>query len=280
MQNSRDSSVLRSLAAAFGDGLAFGAGMKLTRGVGRSAALEGAPAIDITPLLEQLAEIEKRIGKVERAPVAIAPPPFDQKVIEAIVNALDARMLEQAGQVERRLSEMEAKLAVELKSLLQDRETVSGIQTQIEELNGQFNDQLAAIRLQSDEERAAMQREISALPREFAMEAVQAVGDRVAQMRTEIASRDGQIAELRARLDASEQNLRNVVGAIAQACQTAVAQPAPTAQAEPEPAPEPSAGSPLPSFAQPKTVERIVPISLAVSVGLVSAAGLAMLHYL
>src|ERR1700691_2214809 len=117
MQNNRDSSILRSLAVAFGDGLAFGVGMKLTQGGGRGGeapapeiAREIALAADLAPLLERLDAIEGRIGKVERAPAVIAPAsaaapaPFDQKVLEAIVKALDARLLEQAGQVERRIT--------------------------------------------------------------------------------------------------------------------------------------------------------------------------------
>src|SRR5580692_3803495 len=160
MQNNRDSSILRSLAVAFGDGLAFGVGMKLTQGGGRSGeapapeiaremvreiARETAQPADLTPLLERLDAIEGRIGKVERigkaAPAAIAPAaapaPFDQKVLEAIVKALDARLLEQAGQVERRITELEARLAIELKTLhQQDHSVVSGVQTHIDELNG------------------------------------------------------------------------------------------------------------------------------------------------
>src|ERR1700683_4296927 len=211
MQNNRDSSVLRSLAVAFGDGLAFGVGMKLTQAGGRGVeapAPQLAPPADLTPLLGRLDAIEGRIGKVERAAImpssALAPAPFDQKVLEAIVKALDARLLEQAGQVERRITELEAKLAIELKILHQritqrDHSVVSGVQTHIEELNGQFNDQLAAIRRRSDEERAAMQREIASLHIEFAVEAAQAVEHRTAELRTEIQSRDSQIVDLQAR---------------------------------------------------------------------------------
>ena len=231
MQNNRDSSILRSLAVAFGDGLAFGVGMKLTQGGGRGVgapaaeiAREIAPAADLTPLLGRLDAIEGRIGKVERAAIApssaAAPAPFDQKVLEAIVKALDARLLEQAGQVERRITELEARLAIELKTLhQQDHQVASGVQAHIEELNGQFNDQLAAIRRRSDEERAAMQREIASLQREFVMEAALAVEERTAELRMEIQSRDSQIVELRARLEVGDERLHNVVLAIGQACE-------------------------------------------------------------
>jgi uncharacterized coiled-coil protein SlyX len=79
-------------------------------------------------------------------------------VIEAIVKALDARLLEQAGQVERRIAELEARLAIELKTLhqritqrinQQDHQVVSGVEAHIEELSGPFR---------SDEDRVAMQR--------------------------------------------------------------------------------------------------------------------------
>jgi hypothetical protein len=309
MQNNRDSSILRSLAVAFGDGLAFGVGMKLTqrggRGVGAAApemAPEMVPAADLTPLLERLDAIEGRIGKVERTAIApssaAAPAPFDQKVLEAIVKALDARLLEQAGQVERRITELEAKLAIELKMLDQritqrDHSVVSGVQTHIEELNGQFNDQLAAIRRRSDEERAAMQREIASLHRELVMEAALAVEERTEALRTEIQSRDSQIVELRAQVEVGDERLRNVVLSIGQACQTVLGGTVAPAKAEPERtvvperAPErvaePSTELPLPGFAQPRLAVRAMPVALVsslVSSLALSAAGLAMLHYL
>jgi uncharacterized coiled-coil protein SlyX len=301
MQNNRDSSVLRSLAVAFGDGLAFGVGMKLTQGGGRGVeapAPQLAPPADLTPLLGRLDAIEGRIRKVERTAIApssaAAPAPFDQKVLEAIVKALDARLLEQAGHVERRLTELEAKLAIELKMLhewitqritQQDHQVASGVQTHIEELTGQFNDQLAAIRRRSDEERAAMQREIASLHGEFVLEAALAVEERTADLRTEIQSRDSQIVELRSRLEVGDERLHNVVLAIGQACQTVLGRPGASAKAEPEHVAEPervtaaSAELPLPAFAQPRLAARAMPVALVSSLAL-SAAGLAVLHYL
>jgi hypothetical protein len=297
MQNNRDSSVLRSLAVAFGDGLAFGVGMKLTQGGGRGVEApqpQLAPPADLTPLLGRLDAIEGRIGRMERAaiapPSAAAPAPFDQTVLEAIVKAVDARLLEQAGQVERRITELEAKLAIELKTLhqritQQDHQVASGLQTHIEELNGQFNDQLAAIRRRSDEERAAMQRAIASLQREFVMEAALAAEERTAELRTEIQSRDSQIVELRARLEVGDEKLHNVVLAIGQACQTVLGRPGASAKAEPGYVAEPERVAeaptelPLPAFAQPRLAARAMPVALVSSL-VVSVAGLAMLHYL
>jgi hypothetical protein len=287
MQNNRDSSVLRSLAIAFGDGLAFGVGMKLTqRGATQNAptpSLEAPLPADMTPLLDRLAEIEARLGKVERTPTtaAAAPAPFDQKVLEAIVHALDARLLEQSAHVERRLTELEAKLAMEIKSLQQqDQSVVAAVQTHIEELNGQINDQLAAIRRRSDEERTAMLREIATLQREFAGEISGAVNARTAELRTEIASRDSQIADLQAQVENGDEKLRNVVQAIAQACQTVVGRKNVQPRAEPEPISQHSPESPLPNFAQSRPPARLLPVPVISSVALVSAVGFALMHYL
>lgn len=234
---------MRSLAVAFGDGLAFGVGMKLSQKAARNIeapSSEISRAVDLSPVLDRLEAIEKRVGTVERTPLSIGAPAspvtsssFDQKVLEAIVKALDARLLEQAGQVERRLTELEARMAIELRSLQQqDHSVVSRVQSHIEELNGQFNDQLAAIRRRSDEERAAMQRE-------FAEQAAQAVENRATELRQEIASRDSQIAELRARLEAGNESLRNVASAIAQACQSVAPRTEPAAKIEAGAAPVP-----------------------------------------
>jgi hypothetical protein len=181
--------------------------------------------------------------------------------------------------VERRLTELEARLAIELNALhRQDHSLVSGVQTHIEELNLQFNEQLAAIRRRSDEDRAAMQREIASLHRELALEATLAIEDRTAELRAEIQSRGSQIVELRARLEAGDERLSNVVSAIGQACQTVLGRPVAQAKVEPERVAEPSTELPLPGFAQPRLAARAMPIALVSSLAL-SAVGLAILHY-
>src|SRR5437660_103541 len=98
MQSSNDSSIWRSLAVAFGDGLAFGVGVKLTQTAARQ---KGAPAHSgPAELPERPAHVEQTVSRVERAPAA-APASMDQKVLEAIFNALEARLSEHAGQVGR-----------------------------------------------------------------------------------------------------------------------------------------------------------------------------------
>jgi len=100
MRTSRDSSIWKSLAGAFGDGLAFGAGLKLTQTAARHA--EAEPASGLAPAEGRIGQIEQRISRIEQTPA----PPFDRRVLEAVVGAVDARLKEHAGQVELRIAGM------------------------------------------------------------------------------------------------------------------------------------------------------------------------------
>jgi protein tyrosine phosphatase (PTP) superfamily phosphohydrolase (DUF442 family) len=128
MESSRDSSVWRNLAVTFGGGLALGAvGMKLTQTALRP--VEFAPRPEPNIVTDRLSVVERRLERMEQPPapprVAAANPspaaaPIDQKVLEAVIGAVDARLHEHAGQVDRRFADLEARLAV---SQQHDRQT-------------------------------------------------------------------------------------------------------------------------------------------------------------
>lgn len=267
MENSRDSSIWRSLAVAFGDGLAFGVGVKLTQSAARQAGAPLQP--DIGPIAGRIHQIEQRIDRIERAPAAVsaapsgtAPAGFDQKVLEAVVHALDARLHEQAGQVESRLTEFEARIATELQSLhQQDRAIASGVEQQVDS----------------------------------------AIEDRLALLRAEASEKTREIAELRERLAESDRNVLDLILAIGQMCRQAAdriagsdaapapieptAEPAaPAAEIPEEPvltfAPAaPALETPPPGFTQPKPPVRLWRVPL-VSSFLLTAAGVLLLQYL
>jgi hypothetical protein len=248
MENSRDSSIWRSLAVAFGDGLAFGVGVKLTQSAARQAGAPLQP--DISPIAGRLGQIEQRIERIERAPAAVsaapagpAPAGFDQKVLEAVVHALDARLHEQAGQVESRLTELEARIAIEFQSLHQEdralRAEVADKSREIAELR---------------ERQAESDRNV--------LDLILAIG----QMCREAAER---IADPAARPAPAEPR----------------AEPAPPAAEIPEEqvlagAPDaPPFESPVPGFAQPKPPARLWRVPL-VSSFLLTAVGVLLLQYL
>jgi hypothetical protein len=258
MESSRDSSVWRSLAVAFGDGLAFGVGMKLTQPAGRASV--AAPQTDLTPLAHRLEQMEQRIAEIEHLPRTLAPSekaaappqPFDQKVLEAIVNALDARLHEHSGQVERQITELQAKVTIELKTLhQQDRSIADGLQARIAELQEQFSGQLAAIRGTVEADRKAMQEELAGLHHDVAevlgghLEAFQrqireevsqglgnaaaaaasavdsAMEERMAPLRAAMEAQDREIAELRARLVGSDQATLDLLQGVGEICRRA-----------------------------------------------------------
>jgi predicted nucleic acid-binding Zn-ribbon protein len=165
MESSRDSSVWRNLAVTFGGGLALGAvGMKLTQSALRPTELPLRPNLNLNPVTDRLdvtdrlGRMERRLERVEKAPAHAATPaaaPVDQKVLEAVVGAVDARLHEHAGQVERRLADLEARMTVELQALhQQDRHVADTTEKYLADIQHQFREEVADLR-------AAVQAELS-----------------------------------------------------------------------------------------------------------------------
>ena len=152
-----NSPVWRSLAVALGDGLAFGVGVKLTQ----QAIRQGAPAVtpDLSGVNERLGQVESRIRSIEQAPAvrAAAAPSLDQHVLESVAHALEARLNETVGQVERRLAEMEARTALELKAMDQRMGTVaSGTEAGLNDLRSAVSNVLEAVERRTGERVAAL----------------------------------------------------------------------------------------------------------------------------
>ena len=179
MPGSRESSVWRTLAVAFGDGLAFGVGLTLTNNAARAAtAKTPQPYPDIRPLAERITEIEQRIDRV-RVPAA-APAPAATvngtniaKVAEAVLTAMDGRFGEIGDQMERRLAELEAKFRSELEAAEARDQTSAqhlegSTQARVEALRGEFAGALEAQRLRSDSDLRVLRSQIMEVHKEFA----------------------------------------------------------------------------------------------------------------
>ncbi|HJT89816.1 MAG TPA: hypothetical protein VJ732_18225 [Bryobacteraceae bacterium] len=172
MENPGDSSVWRSLAVAFGDGLAFGVGMKLTHNAAGKAASPFPP-----DLAGRLARVEERMDRLELAPAPAAGAAFDRQLLDSLVHAVDTRLKESAGHMDRCLAELEAKIAVELNSLRQQDRSLAA---QMEDFERQFGGQAASLRRQMEEDGAALQKQVVALHREFAAAVANIVEEQVA----------------------------------------------------------------------------------------------------
>jgi len=201
MNKSRDSSVWRSLAVAFGDGLAFGVGVKLTENVpgklGRPLPSE---------ISSRVAEIERRIARIESAPEA-ASANLDQGILDALVAALEARLEENAAELDRRLAALDGKVTAELKNLRQqDQALASGTETHVEEIHHEFHQQVVELSHKVSEDRNVLASQVIALHREFAAAVVDIVEEQVAsQVDERVAD------EVSARLAPLEQRLREEI---------------------------------------------------------------------
>ncbi len=237
--------------------------------------------------LAQMEQLERRLAQVEQAK-AVAPP-FDQKVLEAVVNALDARLKEQASALDRRIAELEAKLAGELKALRQqDHAIASAVETHMEELQNYFIGQVEAVRQQVEQNRATMHEEVAAAVKSVSESAIE---ESLAPVRAEAAAKDREIAELRRKAEESDcamLELLNGIGEVvrqAASRRAAPAPPAPVAPAEPAPTPEGDGvagveeGAPIPAFAQAGKPGRLWRVPLVSSM-VVATLGLVMVHYL
>ena len=201
MNKSRDSSVWRNLAVAFGDGLAFGVGMKLTQN------LPGKPARPLpSEIASRVAEIERRIARIERAPEA-ASANLDQGILDALVAALEARLQENAAELDRRFAALDGKVTAELKNLRQQHQALaSGTETHVEEIHHEFHQQLLELRQKVSEDRTVLESQVIALQREFAAAVADIVEEQVA---SQVAQRVAD--EVSVRLAPFEQRLREEI---------------------------------------------------------------------
>jgi hypothetical protein len=114
MKHQSDSSFLKSLAVALGDGLAFGVGMKIAQ-IAPKKRFEAAPVELLAPPV----------------PATAAPPAesLDLQVLSKVIAALDAKLAQHMGKVEQRLTDAATNTAAELQSL-ESRQTRQALNTQ------------------------------------------------------------------------------------------------------------------------------------------------------
>jgi len=188
MQNSREDRVWRTLALAFGDGLAFGAGMTLTRNAVRTAAVRNTP--ELHPLARRVSEIEQRIEWVK----------INGGATPAV---LDSRITDLAAHCERHIAELEVKMKIQAEALHgRDRE-----------LAREFDAQMAAFRGQI----AALHREFAETLSHLVQEQIDAgVSARLAPMESRLRETIG--AEIDSRLAARDRQVLDLVRALGRTC--------------------------------------------------------------
>ncbi|HLI86997.1 MAG TPA: hypothetical protein VKV17_24030 [Bryobacteraceae bacterium] len=109
-------------------------------------------------------------------------PALDRRAMDALVNAVEARIREQGAQIDRRLADLEAGLALEISVLRQQTDDLSGRHdTAMELAQKQWNEQTLALWQQRKEDLASLRQEIAEFQQRFAGEIAAAVEKEVSE---------------------------------------------------------------------------------------------------
>src|ERR1035437_1361426 len=261
MQNSRDSSVWRTLAVAFGDGLAFGVGVTLTRNAARLAATRSATP-ELRPINDRITEIEQRMERARAAgSLPLAGGPLNHRAADAVLKAIDRRFTELGGQIDRRLAELEVKVKIELGALdAQDHSLAAGVETRLDVLRGEITEAVAAQRQSIDADMRGLRAQMTAIHKEFAETLARLVDEQIAttiatclqameeelretvREESRLSGQDQQIAELRQRVESQDRNLLSLVMALGHSCLEAAERISPAESPVPPPPPPAASG--------------------------------------
>src|SRR5580700_910022 len=219
MEKSSQSSFLKSLALALGDGLLFGVAMKLAQGPSKTRE-DGMT--DLGPLAERLRKVEDHTQTIDKDALMKFGEGLDGRVLEKVIVALEARLTEHVGQVDRRLAEIDAQVALDLKAV--DTHTAaqtSAVEKAIQQIETQVRDYVAEAQQSSAEQISGVDQKLSALqdalPAKFReiVEAVrQSMEARVALEMTELENRVSSRGIAPEHLQEIQTNLRGEVEAL------------------------------------------------------------------
>jgi uncharacterized membrane protein YccC len=281
MQSSRDSSLLRSLAIAFGDGVAFGVGVKLAQNPSKKAAPSATS--DPAPLAGRVAEIERRLEQMEQTSAELpvsASMNFDQHALNALVSTFEARLEEHAGHVERQIAELEVRIALELKSMRHDDQSLDSAMTRL-------HDQMVALHREFAEAVGAIVESQVAAQVEAGVEKLQqtvaaAVDEKMGALREQVEAKAAEIATLQDRLQESDRNVLEVILGMGEMCRQVGErlshQPKKEEPGDSSRPPEMPPSSGVPGFAQ-HSGRSVLHIPLLSSLA-ITAVGLYLLYFL
>jgi uncharacterized protein YktB (UPF0637 family) len=118
MEKSNRFSILGSLAMAFGDGLLFGVAVKLVQGSTRCREEQVTGLGRLAERLRKMEDQDRQAQTIDGEALMKPGEGFDRRVLDKVIVALEARLTEHVGHVERRIAEMDAQVAIDLKAVL------------------------------------------------------------------------------------------------------------------------------------------------------------------
>ena len=161
MEKSSQSSFLKNLALAFGDGLLFGVAMKFAQGPSKSRE---ESMTDLGPLAERLRKVEDHTQTIDKDALIKFGEGLDGRVLEKVIVALEARLTEHVGQVDRRMAEIDAQVALDLKAV--DTHTsaqTNAVEKALQQIEAQVRDHVAALEQANHAQISGLDQRLSAL---------------------------------------------------------------------------------------------------------------------
>jgi uncharacterized phage infection (PIP) family protein YhgE len=194
MEKADRPSFLKSLALAFGDGILFGVAMKLAQGPSKSREEE---MTELDPLAERLRKVEDHAQTIDKDGLTKFGEGLDGRVLEKVIVALEARLTEHVGQVDRRLAEIDAQVALDLKAVDTHTAAQTGaVEKAIQQIEAQVRDYVAAAQQSNadqvsgvDQKLTALQEALPAKFREIVEAVRQSMEARIALELTELENR-------------------------------------------------------------------------------------------
>jgi hypothetical protein len=228
MKHQGDSSIFKSLAVAFGDGLAFGVGVMIAQVSSRKRA-EAAPA------------------ELAAAPVAPPVPPatveapaesLDLQLLSKVLAAIDAKLVQHMGKVEQRVAQSEIQMGADLNALdNKQAQQSSRSQAALEEIHATLTERVKTAEREAKSVESRVQARVEVIEQRLHRDIIEA-GDRTAKLlvqtietkmlarietlERELRSHADTIRSLRAEADGSRQKLHETLEGIGRVCQEAV----------------------------------------------------------
>jgi hypothetical protein len=245
MKHDGDSSFLKSLAVAFGDGVAFGVGVKIAQTSSRkrqAGAIEApvhtepAEPLDLQVLSKVLAAIDARLTQSEQQIAADLKTVEGRQVqqssqAQAALEEIHCSMMERVSAVERSAQTVESRLAAAIEAMVEER------------LRGYVD-----ARVQAVEQR--LHQDITAAGDRTAKLLVETIDSRllgrIELLEAEVRRQAETIHTLRESSDGSQKKLHEVLEGIGRACQEAMV------ELEKKPPASEDGGSVPPSSAAPE----------------------------
>jgi hypothetical protein len=210
---------LRSLALAIGEGFLFGVAMKLAQE--RSKTREDE-VTDLGPLAERLRKVEEQTQTIDKDALLKFGEGLDGRVLEKVTVALEARLTEHVGQVDRRLAEIDAQIALDLKAMYSHTAAQTNVvEKAMQQIEAQVRGYVAEAQQASaeqitgrDQKLSALQENLPARFREIIEAVRQSMEARVALEMTELENRVSSHGVASEELQELQANLRGEVGAL------------------------------------------------------------------